>query len=186
MLPIQLAIFKAVTISALSLQLTQPITPSNPESGANLSLPNAPQGTVNTSLLSDSLGSSSREWDGTLALPLNEPNTSISYLVSTESSQTWKDTSILTPNIYTGPRGPVRPPDLPPFPKDWTFRCSDKLGTNLNPSSCLDAWTLLPSIESKVSFGPRGASNTYDVGLPRRYLSCTLPGIPTFLLPRRH
>ena len=186
MLPIQLAIFKAITISALSLQLPQPINPPNPESGANLSLPNAPQETVNASLLSDSLASSSREWDGTLVLPLKEPNTSISYPFSTDSSQSFNDTSILTSNVYTGPRGPVGPPDLPPFPKDWTFQCSDRLGVNVNPSSCLDAWTLLPAIESKLSFGPRSPSNTYDVGLPRRFLSCTLSGIPTSLLLRRH
>ena len=182
MLPIQLVIFKAITISALSLPVNQPKNQSKPESDANLSLPNADQGTVHASLLSDSLGSPSREWDGTLALPLNESNTSISYFVSTKSSQSLNDTSILTPNIYTGPRGPVGPPDLPPFPKDWTYRCSDRLGTNINPSSCLDAWTLLPSIESTISFGPRSVLNTYDVGLPTRFLSCTLPGIPTFLL----
>ena len=185
MLSIQLTIVKAITISALSLQQPQPINPANPESGANLSLPYAPQGTVNASLQSDSLGTSSREWDGTLALPLNESNTSMSYPLSTESSQSFNDTSILTPNIYTGPRGPVGPPDLPPFPKDWRFKCSDKLGANMNPSSCLDAWTLLPAIESKISFGPRSASKAYDVELPRRFLSCTLPGIPTFLLLRR-
>lgn len=171
MLPIQLVIFKAITISALNIQLTQPISPSNPVLGANISLPTAPQGTVNASLLPASFGNSSREWDGTLALPLNEPNTSISYPLSTESSQSWRDTSIQTPNIYTGPVGP---PDLPPFPTDWVYKCSGRLGVNMNPSSCLDAWTLLPAIEHKVSFGPRSASKTYDVGLPRRFLSCTL------------
>ena len=186
MLPIQLTVFKAITISALSVQLTQPITPSNPESGANLSLTNAPQGAVNASLLSDSLGSSSREWDGTLALPLNEPNASISYPLSNESSQSWNDASIQTPNVYTRPQDPVGRPDLPPFPNDWGFKCIDRLGTNMNPSSCLEAWTLLPALQNTVSFGPRSASKTYDVGLPRRFLSCTLSGIPTFLLLRRH
>ena len=185
MLPIQLAIFKAITISALSVQLSQPITPSDSESGANLSLPNTPQGTVNASLLPDSLGSSTREWDGTLALPLNEPNTSLSYPLSTESSQVWNDASIQTTDISSGPRGPVGRPDLPPFPEDWGYKCSDKLGENMNPSSCLDAWTLLPAIERKVSFGSRSASKTYDVGLPRRFLSCTLTGVLTFLLLRR-
>ena len=178
MLPIQLVLFKAITISALSLPANQPKPQLKPESDANLSLPNAHQGTVNASLLSDSLGSSSREWDGTLELPLNEPKTSASYFLSTKSSQSRNDTSILTPNIYTGPRGPVGPPDLPPFPKDWTYKCSDRLGVNINPSSCLDAWTLLPTIERKISFGPRSVSNPYDVGLPTRFLSCTLPGVP--------
>ena len=182
MLPIQLAIFKAITISALSLQLNQPITPSRTESDANLSVPSALQGTVNASLLPDALGSSSPVWDGTLALPFNEPNISISYPLSTESSQS----SIQRPNIYTRPPGPVGQPDLHPLPKDWKYKCSDRLGANMNPSSCLDAWALLPAIENKISFGPRSTSKSYDVGLPKRFLSCALPVIPTFLLLRRH
>ena len=186
MLPIQLTILKAITISALSLQLNQPINPSKPESDANLSLPSALHRTLNASLLPDSLGTSSPVWDGTLALPFNEPNISISFPLSTESSQSWNDTSIDMPNISTRPPGPVGQPDIHPLPKDWRYKCSDRLGANMNPSSCLDAWTLLPAIESKISFGPRSASNTYDVGLPKRYLSCTLPRIPNFLLLRRH
>ena len=174
MLLILLAVSKAITISALGLQLAQPIVPPEPISGANLALSNRPQGTVNASLLSNSSNTISQHWDGTIALPLNGFNTSISFPLLSDLSQLWNDTPALKPNTSTVSENPIRPPDLPPWPQGWAWTCKPLQGIDINPSSCLEAWTLLPPIERTVSFGPRSAGNTYDVGLPQRYLSCTL------------
>lgn len=49
-----------------------------------------------------------------------------------------------------------------------------RFGRDLNPRSCLDAWTHIPAIERELSFGPRRRTDrdpTYDVYLPKRYLS---------------
>ena len=177
MLSIQLALLEGITISAISLQLTQPIVPAGSNSTTDLVLPSWPDGKVNASPLSDSSGTLSRHWDGTIEVPLDEPNISISSLPSDDPTQFWNDTYSLTPNISTVSRPPRRAAALPPLPNGWRVVCSEKLGTGMNPSSCLDAWTLLPPIDRKVSFGPRGAASTYDVGLPRRYLSCTSRGL---------
>ena len=165
MLSIQLALLKGITISAISLQLNQPIVPAGSNPTADLASP-----------LSDTSGSLSPHWDGTIEVPLNEPNISISFLPSDDPIQVWNDTYSFTPNISTVSRPPRRAHGLPPRPYGWQVRCSDKLGTGMNPSSCLDAWKFLPAIDREVSFGPRSAATTYDVGLPRRYLSCTLRG----------
>lgn len=177
MLSIQLALLKGITISAISLQLNQPIVAAGSNPTADLALSSWLKGKVNASTLSDSSGSLSPHWDGTIEVPLNEPNISISFLPSDDPTQVWNDTYSFTPNISTVSRPPRRAPGLPPRPYGWEIRCSDKLGTGMNPSSCLDAWKFLPAIDRKVSFGPRSAANTYDVGLPRRYLSCTLRGL---------
>lgn len=182
MLPIQLALLKAITTSALSLQLSQPIVPAELNSGANFARPNGPQTTVNTSMISESSGNLSRQWDGTIAVALNETNILISLPSSTDLSQRWNDTLISTPSISTEARHPISLLHLPPWPKGWKYQCNQLLGTNMNPSSCLDAWTFLPPIERKVTFGPRSSGNIYDVGLPRRYLSCTFIGMPKSLL----
>ena len=177
MLSIQLALLKGITISAISLQLTQPIVPAGSNPTADLALPSLPKGKVNASPLSDTSGSLSPHWDGTIEVPFNEPNISISFLPSDDLTQVWNDTYSLTPNISTVSRPPRRAHGLPPLPYGWEVRCSEKLGSGMNPSSCLDAWKFVPPIDRKVSFGPRSAANTYDVGLPRRYLSCTSRGL---------
>ena len=186
MLPIQLTLLKAITISALGIQLARPIVPAEPNSDANLALPNGPQRTVNTSLLSNSSINLSRQWDGTIAVPFNEPNISIPFPSSTDPSHLFNDTYMRTLSISTGARSAILPHHLPPWPKGWNYKCIQKLGTGMNPSSCLDAWTFLPPIEREVSFGPRSAATRYDVGLPRRYLSCTLKGLPRPLLLSCH
>lgn len=182
MLPIQLALLKAMTTSALSLQLSQPIVPAELNSGANFARPNGLQTTVNTSLISKSSDNSSQQWDGIIGVLLNETHISIPFPSSNDLSQRWNDTLISTPSISTDARSPISLLHLPPWPQGWDYKCSQLLGTSLNPSSCLNAWTFLPPIEREVTFGPRSSGNTYDVGLPTRYLSCTFKGLPKSLL----
>ena len=155
MVHIHLALIKATTVSALSLQLSQPLEQD--------------LASTNASLLTNSSGVLTGQWDGTIALPFNEPNRTVSYPLSNDISQSENSTYIFTFN-----KSSVSRPDLPPPPSGWQYICSERLGTGMNPSSCLDAWTLIPPIERPISFGPRTATNTYDVGLPRRYLSCML------------
>ena len=55
------------------------------------------------------------------------------------------------------------------------FRCDGAtFGRNLVPRSCLQAWSFIPvRITRQLSFGDRSdVGKTYDVGLPKRYLSC--------------
>lgn len=182
MLPIQLALLKAITTSALSLQFSQPIVPAEPNTGANFARPNGLQTTVNTSLTSEPSGVSSGQWDGTIAVPLNETNISISFPSLTDLPQRWNDTLISTPSVSTEARHSISLLHLPPWPSGWDYKCSQSLGTSMNPSSCLDAWAFLPPIEREVTFGLRSSGNIYDVGLPKRYLSCTFRTLPKSLM----
>ena len=54
------------------------------------------------------------------------------------------------------------------------YRCDGpRFGYNLNPRSCLQAWSFIPwSMTAELTFGERDEAGTYDVGLPKRYLSC--------------
>lgn len=168
MLPVQLALLKSITISALGLQLIRPILPAQPNSAADVALPNGLRAAANASHLSNSSSTMPRQWDGTIALSLHEFNTSLPSPSSNDPSQLWNDTYISTFNIAAAPRPAA---DLPPLPRGWRIVCSTGLGTGISPSSCLEAWTLLPITKRILSFGPRDAANTYDVGLPKRYLS---------------
>ena len=159
MLHICIVLTKAITISALTLQLSQPISQAKSNSTTNLALPNGPQEPVDDSVLSNLSDALTLIRDGTIALPTNEPYTSIPYPPSSDPSQSLNTTSISTFNT------------LPPLPSDWQISCSEKLGTDMRPGSCLDAWTFMLPIEKEVSFGPRSAAETYDVELPRRFLS---------------
>ena len=189
MLLVQLTLFKAITISALTLQLIQPISPSESTSSNSFALPNGPQVAVNAFVTYNSSSNISQQWDGTIALPLNELSISPSSPSIDDPSQLWNNTYISAFNISAGPRprpGPEPAPDLPPLPREWGIRCSQSLGIGISASSCLAAWALLPSIDRTVSFGPRNAANTYDVGLPKRYLSSTLRHSTISLLPSCH
>lgn len=57
------------------------------------------------------------------------------------------------------------------------YRCdASRFGRDLSPSSCLSAWSFIPAVTTELSFGPRESNEQqYDVGLPRRYLSCKSP-----------
>lgn len=54
--------------------------------------------------------------------------------------------------------------------------CSaSQCGRDLNPHSCLDAWSRLPAVDRELSFGwrrNRPTDLTWDVYLPKRYSSC--------------
>ena len=54
------------------------------------------------------------------------------------------------------------------------YSCNgDRFGRNLSPKSCLQAWSFIPvRITMELSFGERDDGCPYDVGLPKRYLSC--------------
>ena len=173
MLTVLLTLLNAMTISALGLQLIQPTLPAESNSIATL------QAAANASPLFNSSSNIRQQWDGTIELPLNELNISLSSSSSAGPPQLRNDTYISMFNIPAGPRpkpgpGPRPAPDLPPLPSGWSVMCKSRLGTGISAQSCLDAWTLLPPIERIMNFGPRSAASNYDVGLPKRYLSCML------------
>lgn len=111
--------------------------------------------------------------------PHNQRRASLSLLSPSSNwvAGPWNETFVAKLNVTAGPR-PM--PPLPPLPPTW-YTCNGTiLGFDLNPSSCLQAWTLIPPIERELSFGPRniippvppGYIPRPDVGLPKRYLSC--------------
>lgn len=171
MLSFQVALLKTIAASVLSVQLVRPTLPAGSTSSPHLAPPNQLQTAANASLKSDSSSAIPSEWDGTIALPLTVLNISLSPPSSNDPSPLLNDTYISTFNISAKPQPP---PELPPLPRGWGLHCSKALGTSINPSSCLEAWTLIPPIERTISFGPRNAADKYDVGLPKRYQSCTL------------
>ena len=177
MLIVGLPLLNAITVSALSLQLLQPTLPAESNSVAAFALPNGLQAAANASSLFNSSGTIPQQWDGTIELPLNELNISLSFPSSNGSSPLQSNTHTSMFNVSAGPKpgtGPRPGPDLPPLPHGWNILCDSRLGTHISPQSCLEAWALLPPIERIVSFGPRNAETTYDVGLPKRDQSCTL------------
>ena len=174
MLPAQLAIFQAVTVSALSLQLVQPNSLAEVYANANIALSNRLQGAVNASTLSNLSSTLPQQWNGIIALPLDQSNVRLLSPSSNDRSNLWNDTYVSTLNISTG--GPGL--NLPDFPKGWKFGCDKTLGIGLNSGSCLEAWRFIPFVEREITFGPRDTAGTYDVGLPKRYLSCTLHILP--------
>ena len=169
MLPVQLTLLKAITTSALTLQLVQPNVPAESNVTAGLALPNGPPAAASAFLSFNLSNATPQQWDGTIALPLNGLDMSLSSPSLDGQSQLWNNTYISTVNISTGPR--PRPPDVPPLPREWIIRCSQSGDTDIKLSSCLAAWASFPSSERTFSFGPRSASSTYAVGLPKRYLS---------------
>ncbi len=181
MLPVQLVLLKTIAVSALSLQLVHPLLPAESNSTSNLALPNGLRAAADAPPVFNSSSSVPGHWDGTIKLPLNVPNIPLSTPTSNNLSPSWNDTYLSTFNVSTGPQPQPEPkpaPGLPPLPPGWRVVCNGKLGTGLKLSSCLEAQTLFPTVERTVSFGPRNAANTYDVGLPKRYLSCTLRRSP--------
>ena len=178
MLPAQLAIFQAITVSALSLQLVQPNPLAEVYSNANIAVSNRLQGAVNASILSNLSNTLSQQWNGIIALPLDQSNVRLLTPSSNDRSNMWNDTDVSTLNISTRGPGLV----LPDFPKGWKFGCDKTLGIGLNSVSCLEAWSFLPLVDAKITFGPRGTASTYDVGLPKRYLSSTLHILPMHFL----
>ena len=171
MLPVQLALIRIIAASALSLQLDRPTWPAGSTSSLHLARPNQVQTAANASLTSSPSGAIPSEWDGTIALPSDVLNISLSSSSSNGPSPLLNDTYISSFNISA--KLPP-PPNLPPSPRGWGLFCSRSPGTSMNPSSCIEAWTLIPPIERTLSFGPRNAAEKYDVGLPKRYQSCTL------------
>ena len=188
MLLSSLTLLKGITVSALSLQIVQPISPAKSKSNDDFALPNGLGVAANVSLISNFSNTIPQQWDGTIALPLNELNISHSSPLSNDSSELWNDTYISLLNTSAGPRPRPRPGprpalDLPPLPRGWGVSCDGRYGTGMKSSSCLEAWALVPPVERELSFGPRDAANTYDVGLPKRYQSCTLACSPMTLVP---
>ena len=175
MLPAQLTIIKAVTVSALSLQLVQTNLLAESNSNANIALSNRLQGAVNASILSNLSSTLPQQWNGIIASPLDEGNVRLFSPSSNDRSHLWNDTYVSAFNISMRPR-PSPGLIVPDFPKGWKFGCDQKFGTGLNPSSCFEAWTFIPPIDEIITFGPRGRA--YDVELPKRYLSCALHILP--------
>lgn len=177
MLIVSLSLLNAITISAISLQLLQPSLPAESNSPAVYALPNESRLAAKASSQFNSSDAIPQQWDGTIELPLNELNISLAFSLSDGPFDLQNDTYISVFNVSAGTRpkpGPRPAPDLPPLPRGWNIICDGRLGTGMSPTSCLEAWTLVPPIEKIVSFGPRNPENTYDVGLPKRYLSCML------------
>ena len=174
MLPAQLAIFKAVAVSALSLQLVQPNLLAESNSNANIALSNRLQEAVNASILSNLSSTLPQQWNGIIALPFDQSNVRLLSPSSNDRSNLWNDTYVSTLNISTRGPGLI----LPDFPKGWKFGCDQTLGTGLKSVSCLEAWSFIPLVARKITFGPRDTASTYDVELPKRYLSCTLHILP--------
>ena len=174
MLAAQLAIFKAVAVSALSLQLVEPNLLAETNSNANIALSNRLQEAVNASIQSNLSSILPQQWNGIIALPLDQSNVRSLSPSSIYRSNLWNDTYVSTLNVSTEGSGLI----LPDFPKGWKFGCDQSLGTGLNSVSCLEAWRFIPLVARKITFGPRDTASTYDVELPKRYLSCMLHILP--------
>ena len=174
MLLAQLAILQAVAVSALSLQLVQPNSLAEAYSNANIALSNRLQEAVNASILSNLSSTLPQQWNGIIALPLDQSNARLLSPSSNERSNLWNDTYESALNISTRGPGLV----LPDFPKGWKFGCDKTLGIGLNSVSCLEAWRLIPFFDKEITIGPRDTAITYDVELPKRYLSSTLHILP--------
>ena len=174
MLPAQLAIFKAVAVSALSLQLVQPNLLAESNLNANTALSDRRQGAVDASFLSNLSSTLPQRWNGIIGLPPDQSNVRLLPPSSNDPSNLWNDTYVSTLNISTRGPGLI----LPDFPKGWKFGCDQTLGTGLNSVSCLEAWRFIPLVARTISFGSRHTASKYDVELPKRYLSCTLHILP--------
>ena len=172
MLHVQLALFKATAISALSLQLSQPIIPAGPGSAG---FPTSSDGaqTVNASFLSNSSYTLAEQSDGLIALPPNGPDRSFTYYSENDSSQASNKIYMPTFDVssVSQPPHPLFSPS--PLPHGWRLTCSEGLGTGLNYQSCSEAWGLFPATERRTTFRSRQTASRNDIGLPKRYISCT-------------
>ncbi|KAM0794089.1 hypothetical protein BDR22DRAFT_895497 [Usnea florida] len=167
MLPAQLAIFRAAAVSALSLQLVQPNLLTDSNSIPDIAVSNRRQGAVDASFPSNLSSTLPQQWNGIIALPINESNARLLSPSSNDRANVWNDTYVSALNVSTGGPGLI----LPDFPKGWKYGCDQTLGTGLNSLSCFEAWGFIPLAKRDISFGPRGPASTYDVKLPKRYLS---------------
>ena len=159
MLPVQIALLKAATISALSLQLSQPIVPAGLDSAINLA--------------SSSGYVLAGQTDGTIALPPSGPDKTFPYLSNNDSSQAPNDGYISALNVSTI-SGLPSPLLLPPLPGGWRVLCDGIHGTDMNYSSCQEAWTYFPVYDKSVRYRSRKTASRIDIGLPKRYISSTL------------
>lgn len=162
MLLFLLALPSSPAVSALTLPFPASIAFANLSSPLSFNHSNEPRAKENPSALFFSSSKDSEQWSRTISPTLDFANIPFSPFSE------WNNTFISAFNVSVGPH-----PIPPPSPRECRYRCNGaRLGTNLNPSSCLQAWTLIPPLERTLSFGPRGKPTIYDVGLPRRYLSC--------------
>ena len=186
MLSVHFVLLEAITISALSVQLGQPVVEAGADSAVDLVSPNGPQAAVNASFPSNLSSDSTRQWNGTIELPPNESNQSFPYHSTNGSSQVSTNPYLSTSNT-SAMSWPFEPaPNPTPLPYDWHVKCSDRLGTGINALSCFDAWNLFPRSALHATFGPRRAGEKYDIGLPRRYQSCKSRQLVVVILPTHH
>lgn len=78
-------------------------------------------------------------------------------------STTSNDTTLVTPTNKPPDTGFMSPPP----------HCNGTMcGFNLNPTSCHEAWNLIPRDTIARTFGQR-ETGEFDIALPYRYLSCS-------------
>lgn len=183
MLPFALTLLATFRVSALALQLVQPTVPTSINPFPPSTISDGVQETINTSLLFLLSTVFSDQRYSTIALPLNSSDTSIWFSSLGGRYSSSNETFHWPLNVSAGPRPILGPRPLPPLPhppRGWRYWCGGaRYGTDLNGPSCLEAWSWIPPVERTLSFGPRnpdpGGMTTFDVGLPKRYLSCMFP-----------
>ena len=176
MLLFRLALLSSSVVSAATVQLPQSIVPDRPSSPLPSLLSRGFQWTANVSLLSSLWSNVSEQWDQTIVSAPNATQIQLLLTSSNCASGLWNETFIPGLHVSAGAHA------MPPPPRPVRYTCNAELfGTDLNPASCLQAWTLIPPLERELSFGPRfigRVATDYDVRLPRRYLSCTCADRP--------
>lgn len=180
------AVFYAIAISALTLQPAQPVLPITVDSTPDSGLPDGFQATANALLQSGLPHTVPISSDGTITLPPNILDISLST-PSSEAFPLRNDTLISIDDVSGEPQAPpelISGSDPRSLPSGWQVSCSQLLGTHLRRVSCLEAWDTFPVGGKTLSLGPRGEAK-YDVALPKRYLGCMLlRHLPkSFLLP---